>query len=225
MKLLLVEDEKDLARSIIEFITDENYNIDAVHNFNEAKEKISLLEYECALIDIMLPDGSGFDLVKLLQKNQPNCGIIIITAKDSLDDKINGLSLGADDYITKPFHLAELNARINSVIRRRNFEGKNEIILNEITVDTQKREVKICEIPIELTRREYDILIFLLSNKNRILTKESIVEHVWGDNSNAFDNFDFIYTHVKNLRKKITDAGGKDYIISVYGIGYKFKTE
>ena len=224
MKLLLVEDEKDLAGSIVEFIAGENYIIDTVHNFSDASEKIALSEYDCALIDLMLPDGSGLNLTMLLKRLQPNCGIIIITAKDTLEDKLSGLDLGADDYLTKPFHLAELNARINSVIRRRYFDGKNEIKLDEISIDTQKREVKIDEKPIELTRREYDILIFFLSNKDKVLTKESIVEHVWGDNLNAFDNFDFVYTHIKNLRKKIIDAGGKDYISSVYGIGYKFKS-
>ena len=225
MKLLITEAEKELAKSIVDFIGTENYIIDTVHNFSDASEKITLSEYDCALIDLMLPDGSGLELIKLLKMNQPKCGIIVITAKDSLDDKLTGLDLGADDYITKPFHLAELNSRLNSVIRRRSFDGNNEIKFNEVTIDTQKREVKINEKPIELTRREYDILIFLLSNKGKVLTKESIVEHVWGDNSNAFDNFDFVYTHIKNLRKKITDAGGKDYISSVYGIGYKLKVK
>ena len=225
MKLLITEDEKELAKSIVDFIGTENYIIDTAYNISDAETKINLYKYDCALIDLMLPDGSGLELIKLLKMNQPKCGIIVITAKDSLDDKLTGLDLGADDYITKPFHLAELNSRLNSVIRRRSFDGNNEIKFNELTIDTQKREVKINEKPIELTRREYDILIFLLSNKGKVLTKESIVEHVWGDNSNAFDNFDFVYTHIKNLRKKIIDAGGKDYISSVYGIGYKFKSK
>lgn len=221
MKLLVIEDNLDLAESIKEFLSKENYIIDVIHNFADAEEKINLYKYDCALIDLMLPDGSGLDLVKKLKSIQPQSGIIIITAKDGLDDKLTGLELGADDYLTKPFHLAELNARIKSVIRRRVFDGNNDIVMNEIIIDTQTREVKINATSIELTRREFDILLFFISNKERVLTKESIVEHVWGDNSSAFDNFDFVYTHIKNLRKKIIDAGGNDYIQSVYGIGYK----
>lgn len=221
MKLLVIEDNLDLAESIKEFLSKENYIIDVIHNFADAEEKINLYEYDCALIDLMLPDGSGLDLVKKLKSIQPKSGIIIITAKDGLDDKLTGLELGADDYLTKPFHLAELNARIKSVIRRRVFDGNNEIVMNEIKIDIQTREVKINSTSIELTRREFDILLFFISNKDRVLTKESIVEHVWGDNSSAFDNFDFVYTHIKNLRKKIIEAGCNDYIQSVYGIGYK----
>lgn len=221
MKLLVIEDNPDLAESIKEFLSKENYIIDVIHNFADAEEKINLYEYDCALIDLMLPDGSGLDLVKKLKSIQPKSGIIIITAKDGLDDKLTGLELGADDYLTKPFHLAELNARIKSVIRRRVFDGNNEIVMNEIKIDIQTREVKINSTSIELTRREFDILLFFISNKDRVLTKESIVEHVWGDNSSAFDNFDFVYTHIKNLRKKIIEAGCNDYIQSVYGIGYK----
>lgn len=221
MKLLVIEDNLDLAESIKEFLNKENYIIEIIHNFSDAEEKINLGKYDCALIDLMLPDGSGLDLVKKLKETQPQSGIIIITAKDSLDDKLTGLDTGADDYLTKPFHLAELNARIKSVIRRRVFDGDNEILLNEIKIDTKTREVTVKSKSIELTRREFDILLFFISNKERVLTKESIVEHVWGDNSSAFDNFDFVYTHIKNLRKKIIEAGGEDYIQSIYGIGYK----
>jgi DNA-binding response OmpR family regulator len=221
MKLLVIEDNLDLAESIKEFLSKENYIIEVIHSFSDAEEKISINNYDCALIDLMLPDGSGLDLVKKFESKQPQSGIIIITAKNSLDDKLAGLDLGADDYLTKPFHLSELNARIKSVIRRRVFNGNNEIVLNEIKIDTQTREVKINLTSIELTRREYDILLFFISNKEIILTKESIVEHVWGDNSSALDNFDFVYTHIKNLRKKIIEAGGNDYIQSVYGVGYK----
>jgi DNA-binding response OmpR family regulator len=221
MKLLVIEDNLDLAESIKEFLSKENYIIEVIHNFVDAEEKINISKFDCALIDLMLPDGSGLDLVKKFKSVQPQSGIIIITAKDGLDDKLTGLELGADDYLTKPFHLSELNARIKSVIRRRVFDGNNEIVMNEIKIDTQTREVKINSTTIELTRREYDILLFFISNKERVLTKESIVEHVWGDNSSAFDNFDFVYTHIKNLRKKIIEAGGNDYIQSVYGIGYK----
>jgi DNA-binding response OmpR family regulator len=222
MKLLLVEDEKELAKSIVKFLSKDNYLIDVANNFNEADDRIGTTDYDCALIDLMLPDGSGFDLVKMLKQQQPSCGIIIVTAKDTLDDKLQGLDIGADDYLTKPFHLAELNARLKSLIRRRNFNGNIEITINEISISPEKREVKVNNKLLDLTKREYDILLFFVSNKERVLTKETIVEHIWGDDSSTFDNFDFVYTHIKNLRKKMLENGSKDYIQSVYGIGYKF---
>lgn len=222
MKILLIEDEKDLAQSIVSFIGKEEFVVDAAYDWLTADEKINLYEYDCALVDLMLPNGSGFDLVKKLKEIQPKCGIIIITAKNTIDDKLTGLELGADDYLTKPFHLAELNARIKSVLRRRFLDGNSKVIINEIIIDTEKRTVTVHNKNVELTKREYDILLFFISNKERVLTKESIVEHIWGDDANAFDNFDFVYTHIKNLRKKLIEQGANDYIKSVYGIGYKF---
>jgi DNA-binding response OmpR family regulator len=224
MKILLVEDEIELSKSIGEYVASDNYKLDYAFNFEDAQEKIHLITYDCILIDWMLPDGSGIGLVEIIKKVQPNCGIIITTAKNTLDDKLVGLDLGADDYLTKPFHLAELNARIKSVIRRRKFDGFDEIIINEIIIKSEKREVKVNDKLLELTRREFDILIFFISNKEKVLTKESIVEYVWGDDVNSFDNFDFVYTHIKNLRKKLIENGAKDYIHSIYGIGYKFTT-
>lgn len=222
MKLLLVEDEKDLASSIESFLKKEGYFIDISGTYAAAEEKISLAEYECALIDLMLPDGHGIHLVELLKKINQQCGIIIISAKESLDDKITGLNIGADDYITKPFHLAELNARIKSVLRRKLFDGNNRIIINELMIEPDKRELTVNGALVDLTRREFDLLMFFISNKERVLNKEAIIEHVWGDDSSAFDNFDFVYTHIKNLRRKIKEAGAGDYIKSAYGIGYKF---
>jgi DNA-binding response OmpR family regulator len=222
MKILIVEDEKELSKSIAEYIASDNYIIDSAFNYADSEEKIHLNTYDCTLIDLMLPDGSGLNLVEIIKKVQPKCGIIIITAKDTLDDKLTGLEIGADDYITKPFHLAELNARIKSVIRRKKFDGNSEIILNEIIIDTEKRVLTVNKTSVELTRREFDILLFFIINKERVLTKEAIVEHVWGDDVNAYDNFDFVYTHIKNLRKKLIEHGANDYIHSIYGIGYKF---
>ncbi len=224
MKLLIIEDNKELAESISSYLKKEYHVCDAAYTFAEADERLNINEYDCALVDIMLPDGSGLNVIKIIKKVQPKCGIIVISAKDSLDDKISGLNLGADDYITKPFHLAELNARVKSLSRRRSFEGTNEVEVNELKIDLDKREVRVNENVIELTRREYDILLFFISNKERVLTREAITEHIWGDDSNAFDNLDFVYTHIKNLRKKLTEAGAKDYIRSVYGVGYKFTT-
>ena len=223
MKLLIVEDEKALSDAIVEYFTSEGYGCETALNFWAADEKVALYDYDCVLVDISLPDGSGFEVIKELKRRKSEAGIIIISAKNSLDDKIMGLEIGADDYMTKPFHLSELNARIKSIIRRRNFSGHTEIICNEIVVIPDEALVKVNNLPIELTKKEYDLFLFLLSNKNRVLTKESIAEHLWGDNMDTSDSFDFIYTHIKNLRKKITEKGGKDYLKTIYGMGYKFQ--
>ena len=222
MKLLIVEDENELAASILAYINNEGFNCDLAPDFDKSIELLNINEYDCALVDIMLPGGSGLDVIIQLKKVQPRCGIIVISAKNSIDDKISGLNLGADDYLTKPFNLAELNARIKSVIRRRFFDGSSIINIYEISIETEQREVFVNKTKIDLTRREYEILLFFISNREKVLTKEAIIEHAWGENSNAFGNLDFVYTHIKNLRKKITDSGGGDYIRSVYGVGYKF---
>lgn len=222
MKILLIEDEKKLADSIAAYLSKDAYIVETVYDFEQAMMKVGVNEYDCILVDIMLPDGSGLDIVRQLKDLKIDAGILIISAKDSLDDKITGLDLGADDYITKPFHLSELNARIKSVIRRKNFGGSDEIVFEEITIDTRSGEVRIDESLLELTKKEYQLLLFFLSNQNRVVTKEAIAEHLWGDYIIDVDSFDFIYVHIKNLRKKIREAGGRDYIKTVYGLGYKF---
>lgn len=222
MRLLIIEDEKELAQSIVDFIGKENYNIDLAYNLKDADDRIGTYDYDCAFVDIMLPDGSGFELVKMIKKLQPKCGIIVTTAKDTINDKLYGLDLGADDYITKPFYLAELNARFKALLRRSMFDGSQILKLNELTIDIDKRELRIEDKLIELTKSEFDILLFFATNKERALTKETIVEHIWGDDSSNFDNFDFVYTHIKNLRKKLLEHTSNDYIHSIYGIGYKF---
>ena len=222
MKILVVEDEKELAKSINDFLIQEDFICDVSSNYSDADSKISLYLYDCAVIDIMLPDGSGLDLIRKIKDVNSKTGIVIISAKNSLDDKINGLELGGDDYLTKPFNLSELNARIKSVIRRLNFDGNRQIKLNEILIIPEERLVKVNEESVELTKKEYEILIYFSSNKDRVLTKENITEHIWGDDANSFDNFDFVYTHIKNLRKKLVDKGSRDYIKSIYGIGYRF---
>jgi DNA-binding response OmpR family regulator len=225
MRLLLVEDEKDLSNSIVEYITEEGFSCDVAFNFNEASHKINLYEYDCLIIDIMLPGGSGLDLISEIKKINPKTGIVVISAKNTVDDKISGLEIGADDYLTKPFNLAELNARIRSVLRRRNFEGQNKIGINEIKIYPDKKEFLIHDKKVDLTKKEFEILMYLIINKEKVLTKESIAEYVWGEDSNTFDNLDFVYTHVKNLRKKMNENKSKDYIKSVYGIGYKFSLQ
>lgn len=222
MKILLIEDEKSLAESISDYLKGEDYICEWAKNFYEAEEKVGLYQYDCILVDISLPGGSGLDLVKQIKKLKTNAGIIIISAKNSVDDKIVGLDLGADDYVAKPFNLAELNSRIKSVLRRRNFEGSNEISFNEIKINPSNKIVTVNDKTLVLTKKEYDLLLFFVINKEKVITKESIAEHLWGDDMDMSDSFDFIYTHIKNLRKKIVDQGGNDYVKTVYGMGYRF---
>jgi DNA-binding response OmpR family regulator len=169
-----------------------------------------------------LPDGSGLTLLEQLKRDNKTDGVIIISAKDAIDDRILGLNLGADDYITKPFHLSELSARITALIRRRKFKGQTAIQLNELTIDPQAKTVSVNGQPVDLTRKEYDLLLYLTSNQNRVISKNAIAEHLSGD-ADTFDNFDVIYAHIKNLKRKLAQAGAEDYIKSVYGMGYKFE--
>lgn len=223
MKILLVEDERSLAESIMEFMQKEGAICELALTYEEGIEKIYLYNYDVVLLDITLPDGNGLELLRQLKENRSTAGVLIISAKNSIDDKIHGLDLGADDYITKPFNLAELNARARSVFRRRHFEGYNLQTFNEISVNLDTKEASVHDTVLDLTRKEYDLLLFFLVNRNRILTKESIAEHLWGDHMDLNDSFDFIYTHIKNLRKKLTAAGAEDYIRTAYGMGYKFE--
>jgi DNA-binding response OmpR family regulator len=225
MKILIVEDEKELVDDLNEFLDDQGYIIEVAPTTSVAREKIFVYQYDILILDLGLPDGSGLDVLKYVKKHKPQTGIIILTARDSLDDKISGLDLGADDYMTKPFLLSELNARIKSIHRRRNFDGNSTIIFNELEIDTDKMRVSINDQNLTLTRKEYELILYFVINKNKVLTKESIIEHLWGDHSDMFDSLDFIYTHIKNLRKKMQDMGGTDYLKSVYGIGYKFETD
>jgi two-component system OmpR family response regulator len=222
MKVLVVEDHNELLEEIISFLKREDMVLEWAENFMVAYDKIAIYEYDIALIDISLPDGSGLELIRFLKEMNPETGIIIISAKNSLDDKLSGLDLGADDYITKPFHFAELNSRIKAVYRRRKLNGVTTIIYNEIEINDSDKTVAINNSDLELTKKEFELLLFFISNKNRVISKDSIAEHLWGDHIDAADSFDFIYTHINNLRKKIQGAGGKDYLKTVYGMGYKF---
>lgn len=222
MKLLIIEDEPALLEEMKNFLEKENYVCEIAGNFYEADEKLALYHYDIALVDVTLPGGSGLQLIDKLKKLNTDTGIIIISARNSLDDKLTGLNLGADDYLTKPFHLSELNARVKAVLRRRKFDGAKNIVFNEIVITPENADVTINNNPIILTKKEFELLVFFIGNKNRLLTRESIAEHLWGDNIDLADNYDFIYTHINNLRKKIMKAGGKDYVKTVYGMGYKF---
>ncbi|MDR2949792.1 MAG: response regulator transcription factor [Prevotella sp.] len=223
MNLLIVEDEIDLQESIKEFMQSESFTVEAVSSFQMAEEKIDLHNYDCVIVDINLPGGSGLDIIRKLKIKDKDAGVIIISAKNSLDDKLTGLDIGADDYLTKPFHLSELNARIKSIIRRRGLKGTNIKKFNELAIEFDNRRLFINDKEIVLTRKEFDLLLYFVMNENRVLSKEDIAEHLWGDNmSITADSFDFIYNHIKNLRKKLVDNGSIDYIESIYGIGYKF---
>ncbi len=222
MKLLIVEDERSLSRAICEYLRVEGHICEEAHNYREAIIKTADNTYNCLILDIGLPDGSGLDIIRELKANKATDRILILSARSSLEDKITGLKIGADDYLSKPFHMAELSARINSVCRRDNFNGFNELSFNEINVRTDDQKVLVNGNEISLTRKEYDLLLFFMVNKDRVITKESIVEHLWGDNVILTDSFDFIYTHVKNLRKKLIAGKCANYIKVIYGFGYKF---
>lgn len=221
MKLLLVEDNIYLAENIESFLKGNDYIVEKAYSLSEAKEKVFVYDYELIILDLGLPDGNGLELLKKLRLNNNNTGVLIVTAKDAIEDKVKGLELGADDYVTKPFHMAELFARIKSIIRRKLFDGNNLLVVNDLKADLNASQIYINNKALDLTKKEYDLLLYLMNNKNRVITKESIAEHLWGDDIDQIDNFDFIYNHVKNVRKKISNAGGQNSIRSVYGMGYK----
>lgn len=224
MKILLVEDEPELQKSIKHYFEIEGNVVETANDFIKADQKIALYDYDCILIDITLPNGSGLDLIATIKKKKSKAGIIIISAKNSLDDKVKGLDLGADDYLPKPFHLPELNSRIKALIRRKSFDGNLEININEIRILPEERKVFVNNKPVVLTSKEYDLLLYFVANKNRVVSKNALAEHLWGDNADRLDNFDFIYNHVKNLRKKLLEKDCADYLQTIYGIGYNFKT-
>jgi DNA-binding response OmpR family regulator len=226
MKLLIIEDELTLNKTMTSFLTAAGFLCETVTNFNDAIEKIDLYEYDCIVLDIMLPGGSGLELLQYLKLNKKNDGVIIISAKDSLDDKITGLQLGADDYLTKPFHLPELSMRVAAIIRRKKMDGQNILNINNwLLIDAIAQKVMVQQKEIELTQKEFQLLLFFVVNKNRVLSKSAIAQHLWGDDMDLADHYDFIYTHIKNLRKKILSAGGEDCIRSIYGAGYKMQVD
>jgi len=221
MKILVIEDEPEMMGLIKQFLEDENYIVEGACNFSSGMDKIVSYDYDCILLDIMLPGGNGLELLRELKKLDKADSVIIISAKNSLDDKIKGLDLGADDYLTKPFHIAELNARIKSVIRRKKSDGRKLLELENVKINIEERLTLIDTQPVDLNRKEFDILIFLMMNKNRIASKSAIAENIWGDYIDQANDFDFIYSQIKNLRKKLRDHRAKIDINAVYGMGYK----
>lgn len=222
MKILVIEDEEELCNSIVAYLKGEQYICEVADSYATALKKIDAFEYDCILLDITLPDGDGLKILSELKNNGKTDGVIIISAKNSIQDRITGLNLGADDYLAKPFHLSELSARIAAIIRRRKFTGQNKVMFNEISIDTSSREIQIHGVNIDLTKKEYQLLLYFIVNKGKVISKNAITQHLWGDDMNANDNSDIIYTHIKNLRKKLQEAGSGDYLKAIYGTGYKF---
>jgi DNA-binding response OmpR family regulator len=225
MKILIIEDEQAISQSIKDYFKANSMQCETASNAREALEKISAYDYDCILLDLMLPDGDGFDILRELKTQQKTDGVIIISAKETLDTKLEGFNLGADDYITKPFHLSELLVRVVALIRRKNFKGNNIVTFKEISIDINSKTVNVNNTRIDATKKEIDLLLYLMANENKVLSKGAIAEHLSGDLADMLDNHDFIYAHIKNLKKKLTNAGADDYIKTVYGLGYKWQNE
>lgn len=225
MKILVVEDEPQLRSSIKESLLKESYLVEEAADFVEASEKIWSFEYDCVLLDVMLPGGSGLKVLYELKQMGKQASVIIISAKDSLDDKLAGLDLGADDYLVKPFYLAELNARVKSVLRRTSFGGNEILTFGNVNLDVVERAVTVKGEALQLNRKEFDSLSYFFLNKERLVSKTSLAEHVWGDYVDQANDFEFVYSQIKNLRKKLKDTGASIEIQSVYGMGYRLMTK
>ena len=222
MKLLIIEDERELSDNIVLYLSSGHYLCEQAFTYQEALEKVNLYDYDCVLLDLMLPGGDGLDILRDIRRRQNPAGVIIVSAKDSLDDKLKGLEIGADDYLAKPFHLSELSMRIYAIIRRREFATSNIVCTNGLTIDLPGKTVTAGGQRIVLTRTEYELLLFLINNRNRVISKSSVAEHLSGEMADMLDNQNFIYTHIKNLKAKLASAGVKDCIKNVYGTGYKW---
>ena len=225
MKLLIIEDERELSDNIVAYLSSENYVCEQAFTYSEAREKVNLYDYDCVLLDLMLPGGNGLDILRDIRSRRNPVGVIIVSAKDSLDDKVKGLEIGADDYLPKPFHLAELSMRIYAIIRRKEFAANNLLRSNGIEINLPGKSVSVGGQSVVLTRTEYELLLFFIGNRNRVVSKASIAEHLSGDMADMLDNHDFVYTHIKNLKAKLAEAGVKDCVKNVYGTGYKWNDE
>lgn len=221
MKILLIEDDPNLLELTREALERERYVVESAQTYRQALEKIAAYDYECILLDIMLPDGDGLNLLSELKRMRKQESVIVISARGSVDDRILGLELGADDYLAKPFHLSELIARVRSAIRRRTQNGDTSLVIGNVEIFPDSFRVEVAGKAIELGRKEYNLLLYLVHRRDRLITREAIAEAVWGDHVDQADNFDFIYAQVKNLRRKLRDSGASIELKSVYGVGYK----
>ncbi|MDD4847864.1 MAG: response regulator transcription factor [Bacteroidales bacterium] len=221
MKILIIEDDPSLREVMQKSLEKERFIVETASDFMIGLDKICLYSYDCILLDIMLPGGNGLQLLEELKKMHKQECVIIISAKDSIEDKVLGLNLGADDYLPKPFHLAELHARVKSVIRRNNHQGELHITLGNVKILPDKNQVFVGEKMLELGRKEFDILNYFITHSNHLINKDTLAEAVWGDNIDQADNYDFIYAQIKNLRKKLKEAHASVEVRAIYGFGYK----
>jgi DNA-binding response OmpR family regulator len=224
MKILIVEDERELAADMVQYLSGEQYLCEVARDYESAIERIDLYDYDCILLDLMLPGGSGLQILQHLKDRNKQDGVIIISAKNSIEDKVKGLQIGADDYLAKPFHLSELSARIFSVMRRKQFDSSNIIEQNELKIDLISKSVFVHETRVQLTKKEYDLLLLFIGNKNKVISKNAVAEHLSGDLADMMDNHDFVYAHMKNLKKKLSEANYGNYLTTIYGTGYKWIT-
>ena len=223
MKILIVEDEPELAQSMTDYLSGESYLCEWAAAYGPALDKINQYTYDCILLDLMLPGGDGMRLLEALKAQNRADGVIIISAKDSLTDKIHGLQLGADDYLAKPFHLSELAARVYSVIRRRQFGSANRVQHGKLAIDMPAKTVWVGDREVVLTKKEFDLLLYFIGNKNRVISKSALAEHLSGDFADMLDNHDFVYAHIKNLKRKLAEAGYAHSLKTMYGTGYKWE--
>lgn len=223
MKILIIEDEPELAKSMSDYLSGESYSCEIATTFKEALNKTEVYEYDCILLDLMLPGGDGMHILEELKQQGKQDGVIIISAKNALEDKIKGLTIGADDYLAKPFHLSELSARIYSLIRRKRFANTNIIQQNELQIDLLAKKVMVNDNLIILTKKEFDLLLYFIGNKNRVISKSALAEHLSGSMTELLDNYDFVYAHIKNLKKKLMEGGCDNYLKTIYGTGYKWE--
>jgi DNA-binding response OmpR family regulator len=221
MKLLIIEDEPGMRENMLRSLQQEHYVVETACDYDSARQKLGIYHYDCILLDIGLPGGTGFELLEELKNEGRKDAVLIVSAKDSIQDKVAGLDLGADDYLSKPFHFAELHARVKSLLRRKSLNGSNVITVQNIVADTTQRSVSVNGIDLPLNRKEYEIIVYLLINKDRLVNKAALAEHVWGDKIDEANSFDFIYSQIKNLRKKLRDNNASVELKAVYGIGYK----
>ena len=225
MHILIVEDESSLMESMVSYLQLEGFKCVRCSDYHSALRTLDKHDFLCILIDLNLPDGDGMDLVRIARQNQDRSGIIIVSARNTIEERVNGLEAGADDYLVKPFHLSELTARVHSVARRIRFQGEEILSFGEIKVLPEERKCYVGEILVDLTKKEFELLLYFMSNRNRVITKESIAEYLWGEYGGGYGSYDFVYTHLKNLRRKLIKNGCPDYIRNIYGIGYKFTLE
>ena len=222
MKILIIEDERKLSDSIVSYLSSQKYLCEQAFTFAEARMKVRVYDYDCVLLDLMLPGGSGLDILRDIRMRRNPVGVMIVSAKDSRYDKVKGLEIGADDYLAKPFHLAELSMRIYAIIRRKEFAATNILENNGIRINLLEKTVAVGGRPVVLTKSEYELLLFFIGNKNRVVSKGAMAEHLSGDMADVMDSHDFVYTHIKNLKAKLAEAGCRDCIRNVYGMGYKW---